>query len=509
MADIGQRQGGGGPWGDIYSFNPSHINHFVDQMYAEERQRQQLRQQQAQLLDNEFAKNVANIRDADVPDVTKKYGDWKLASQQAMRQKGGVPPEQQLDLLRKKAEIFKTINASKQGLQDEDELRKEVLKNPDQYDDNASTYLAVRRKTPIGGLSQYKDPNGNPIDLGNLDTYRYKGTQTDFSKIEKEAAGTPKQVFQEEKPLDGGLQMQITPYMYGNTPAQFYESYLGSLSQRKAGRDAAAMISATPPEVIGKVQEQYQSIPAERWKKMGVEKPQELVITPDDSQAQTFAKHKAQLYALNSEPKQGMPVYRENKAAVMAAQEAKERRMEGLKQANAKALIGMRHELKVGDEEEKDLWVDRYVDTATQEARQSGKKIQTTISDGTKVTGNPINVDPLLAKAVGIDAKNPGTVIVTEDGKYVPIFYETNGDGRAKVGGTGNYEVKRERSAPLTEMQVKVALGKTSGVKQMNKEAISAVRKTTGKNPLPAGKPRTVKQGGYTYQWNEASGKYE
>jgi hypothetical protein len=29
------------------------------------------------------------------------------------------------------------------------------------------------------------------------------------------------------------------------------------------------------------------------------------------------------------------------------------------------------------------------------------------------------------------------------------------------------------------------------------------------KYPLPAGKPRTVKQGGFTYTWNEQTGEYE
>jgi peptidoglycan hydrolase-like protein with peptidoglycan-binding domain len=362
------------PYGNIFYVQTPSIDRTVAQLQAEQKQREFLRQKQAAALDEEFAKNVANIRDADVDDVTKKYGEWKLANQQLMKQKGGVSPQQQLDLLRKKAEIYKVINASKLGLKEEEDLREGLMRKPDDFDDNAATFLAVRRKTPLTGLAQYKDDKGNPVNLADYNTYRYKGTDTDFSKIDREAAGTPKQVYQEEAPMDGGLQVKITPYMYGSTPLQYYQSYLGSLGKHRAGRDAEALASQIKPEVYTAVQEEYKAIPADTWKRMGVDKPQELVIDAGDSKADRLAKHQAQLYALNNQPKQGTPVFRNNLSAIDAQNfeqqkemqrmrdKAAERRL-GIAQTYKKSLIDYRNSgTKKGQEQVLEDWIQRSYD---------------------------------------------------------------------------------------------------------------------------------------------------
>jgi len=287
-----------GPFGDIFTPNTAATDRAAQILYAEQKQREAKQQAQNAALDEEFAKNLSGIRDADIPELTKYYTDWKLSNQQAMKQKGGVSPEQQLQILKKKADIYKVINGSKQRKQYEDEIGKGIVSNPDAYEDEAQMRLIEHRRTPLAQLSE--------LGADKYD-YRYKGTNTDFQKMLSTAAGQTKQVKAKEEPVDkDGLQTKVTPIMYGNTPLQFKESLLGALSLRKSGRDAAAIISQTPVEVIAQVNDKFKAIPLERWQAMGVDKPQELIIKGDETPAEKFAIHQAQLYALNNEPKEGI-----------------------------------------------------------------------------------------------------------------------------------------------------------------------------------------------------------
>jgi hypothetical protein len=72
------------------------------------------------------------------------------------------------------------------------------------------------------------------VNLRDPSTFRYKGSDTDFQKMFTTAAGTPKQSYQKEETLDGGLQTKYTPYQFGNSPAQYYESIVAGLGEREA-----------------------------------------------------------------------------------------------------------------------------------------------------------------------------------------------------------------------------------------------------------------------------------
>ncbi len=53
----------------------------------------------AYFYSNEFSKNLTGIRDVDTYELAKAYGDFKIANKAAMRQKDGVSPKQQMELL--------------------------------------------------------------------------------------------------------------------------------------------------------------------------------------------------------------------------------------------------------------------------------------------------------------------------------------------------------------------------------------------------------------------------
>lgn len=447
MAEIGQYPGAGRPWGNAFIVNTPRTDRFVQQMLVEQKQRDAIRQQQMQALDDEFAKNVANVRDIDIPEVQKAYGDYQNLYIGLMKKKGGATPEDRLNLLRAKGNMYKLINESKQLLTDEEDLRKEIMKNPDVFEDDAASILSVRRQTPLSKLRTpgiFKDAKGNPLNLLDYNTYRYKGPNFDFSNSLKDAQGLLRPVFQEEEALEGGLQSKITEYKFGNTPAQFYDKLLASLAERKAGRSAAAVVANTNPELIAQTQEAFKGIPPERWQKMGISQPQEIIITEEDTPQEVFAKHQAQLYAINNEPLKDTPKFVDNKAAIMKAQEEKERRMAALRNQMAENRIRLQQRLmqeakaaqNAGDKEGQELALNRFIN----EQFNAGQELQIgdKVSDGVTIDGKtyrgkfvsmPMSVSNKYKKAAVIGGKTvnvpPDYWFMTSDKKQIIPLYST------------------------------------------------------------------------------------
>lgn len=454
------------PFGDVFFPTTSHTDRLAQQFYAEEKQREAQERQMQDALDNEFSKNLTGIRDIDTDDLTKAYGDFKLANKAAMRQRDGVSPKQQMELLKKKAAMYDIINKSKTQKALEDDVLKGLgSKDRDNYEDNAHQTLAQSRATPLsklGGLYGYD--------------YSYKGTNTDFQKIDNLAIGQPKQVYAKEDLVDkDGIQTKITPYMFGNTPLQYYEGMLGALAERKAGRDAAILITKVPTEIIEKTQEAYLQIPIEKWEKMGVGKAQDLTITPNDSKAQAYAKHKAQLYALNNEPKEGVPTYRTNEAKKMAKEFANKKEMDAInfaqqKQlknidlANSKSLLKSREYYKANGEAADNLWVDNYLDRIEEETNSRKGGILGNIFSGILGDVKVVNPSNALYEALG----KPNKILLTKDGKYIVEYQRQKVDEKGEVVG---YETDPSRSGTFTRDDIKLSLGvKSVGKKSLPNE---------------------------------------
>lgn len=350
MPEFGQVPGGGRPYGNIFTVSTPHIDQLANQLYAEQKQREVVRQKQAQVLDEEFRKNVANIRDADIPEYTKKYNDYKLARQSLMRLKPGNQDkfiEQQMEAQRKLADVYSYGNASKRAKEEEEEMGKDYLKNPNNYDDNALGYLSTRRKLPLTQLNQYKvkgeDGKESVIDLSNPETFRYKGSNTDFGTILDKAIGQPKQVYSEEIKVDPeGRQTDVIPYTFGNTPAQVKDRLVASFALHQAARDAEHQWDTIPQKEKDETVAAFKAIPAEKWKKMGVDNPQDLLPKNGDNKAESLASLMAMQYALSNEPKQGTPLRRNNQAVIDERNFQQQKELEGMRQKNRVGLEAMK-----------------------------------------------------------------------------------------------------------------------------------------------------------------------
>ncbi len=150
---------------------------------------------------------------------------------------------------------------------------------------------------------------------------------------------------------------------------------------------------------------------------------------------------------------------------------ARQKAMQAIRNADARGLIRLRDDLKDADEATNDLWYDSFIDKLTQEAQAQPSKLYPGAGLGWEIP-----IDPFVAKGLSKDGSSPDKLIYTTDGKYVPVFYQRDGDGKLKYreGGGDAFPITNStKTAPIDRTQFKVSIGGKGGVKQLNKEMSS------------------------------------
>jgi hypothetical protein len=56
-----------------------HSDRVLEQIYADHKLREQQKFSDSKMLDEEYSKNISNVWDADIPEITKSYSDYKQA----------------------------------------------------------------------------------------------------------------------------------------------------------------------------------------------------------------------------------------------------------------------------------------------------------------------------------------------------------------------------------------------------------------------------------------------
>lgn len=226
------------PYGDIYKVPTTAVDNMANRLYAEQKQRELTQQNEAKLLDTEFSKNVSKLRDADIPEYTKKYQDYKNAKINLLKGKFKTNDDfikAQLDAQKAMADWGSLGAKSIQEKETEEQYAKAVMNDKTgRYDANAPKVLIERRKTPLSKFKQeITIPGTNtvvPIDLNDIDgLVKYKGQNTDFTKTFKDAQGV-RQVYGGEvtTPSNGGLTTTKTVYKAFNPPSKQFEILVNS-----------------------------------------------------------------------------------------------------------------------------------------------------------------------------------------------------------------------------------------------------------------------------------------
>lgn len=228
------------PYGNIFQVGTPYLDQLNDRLYAQQKLNEQRRYQQFQSLDDDFRRDVANIRKADIPDFTKAYQEYKNAKINLLKGNNGRnfdPMKAEQEANEKLAKAYSILNESATEKAWEKDLATKIHSNWKQYNDDATDLLKTRMQVPVGGLPTFtvKGRNGEDLNLYGDDAYRYKGN-FDFSKDIKGAFGNARELGVVDETTDPkALERTMAKYRGFNNPYQAYQILLNSLADpRKA-----------------------------------------------------------------------------------------------------------------------------------------------------------------------------------------------------------------------------------------------------------------------------------
>lgn len=472
MANEGSNQAVGNvPFGNAFLVETPYTDRITAALQSQQADRRKYQQQTTLATDEMMNKELANVRSADMGTVVDSYGKWKDISMKMLNPNVQANPKLYNDLqIQKNAALGQTmgaINRSAQLNAQAKEIVAERKTKPNSYVGDFGDRLAAFNNTPMDQLQNHPKYG----DLSNPDTFRAKGGQTDFAKLEAVAAGKPQPVAGAEKVEKiNDLQTRRTPTEFGNTPAQFLESMRGQLTQNIPNQEAAMNWENVTEQQRAAVDQQFAAIPPEKWLAMtGVAKPQVLTPTNPSNPAENYAAYRAKVYAINSAPRAGTPRMETNEQAKLGIQFDQRAAMEALREGNREKLAGMRHDWKTLDTKAKDDVMNGVVQGMLDEAKNNPRQYK---ASGGQITRQfEIPASTILKKEFSVpDDKNHPTLVdafrLSEDGKYVtPIFYKAGQTGSTRA-------VDMEISKPMTVEEFKTRASKAMfGVKEAAKEA--------------------------------------
>jgi hypothetical protein len=168
---------------------------------------------------------------------------------------------------------------------------------------------------------------------------------------------------------------------------------------------------------------------------------------------------------------------------------AREKQMAALNNAYHLGQIQFSHALSKADKQTQDLWIDDFVSDLPNKAIGD----ITYHSEGKTISGKTIPLTPVLESALKVNGTTADFLIATPDGNFRYGLYKRTTDANKNTTvdrdkSSGGYIVDQSSSRVLTPRDLKLAMGKQAGVKQMNSEMSKGVTQ-----------PKTYNVSGKTY----------
>lgn len=392
--------------------------------------------------------NPAGVRTQDINNgFLQKLDDWQ---RYYMENKGSIinpkTPEDRQKAIQHQSmyqDLQMDLNKSKEAAAHEMEYAKNILSGKANPTDN-DLKVAHAISAPIYSREHYKDDamtqpySLNDFDL-NVPTFDPK-QQEEFTKAARMGLTAGKTYDEQNLRRDKTTGQVFIPF----------EQTYSSDQLKTIGDKAASIFEGSRPAKIHYEHLMHDPnflIPANKAYQ-SVYGTNELVDTPKK------AAQADQIMAAKAERNQGEELKKDETLAFQ-----RDIYLEGLRQKNRIDLIAEREKAKSLGEKANDVWIDTYIYRVTEDSKDGKKGFF-----GAGKEGREIAIDPIIAKALTRDGKSPDKLIVTEDGKYVPIFYRYDKDGvlMKKEKGSVLPAVSETLSVPITKEQFKLALGSKS-----------------------------------------------
>ena len=469
-------------YGDIYQVPTSAIDNIANRLIRDQQQRELEKRQQDKALDDEFGKNIAGVKSIDIPEITKAYNDFKQAHIMLQKKGAKATPQDQMDVMIKKQNAFSEIAASKED-KEYWGMRAKDGKNNKRYNPNYQLVISEGLNTPT------KKRNRDLDDDKLLAKYAMPNIDKEIANAAGKGQEIELQVGVDEK---DPLKDKVEVFKTINPPNVFYNNLFTGLAARSDNKGFVRSVTDNmTDEEKEKLRVAYEAkIQDPKFKALYGETQPFPASAANTELGQAVALKTME--AVVNLPLQ--PVKSESK--INADRALTRKRAEGMadwkikeaiRQAGRRELLGMREAAKAAGEEANDLWIDQYLGGLENDAKAGGKTQTYKFNNGNIVEGYPIEVDPVMSKALGFDSKNQGRLMVTKDGKYVPMFYKTD-ENYEPIMKNGSYIIDGTKTNVLTQDAIKLALGGKAGVKQLNKEMTQ--QQPTGKKKEE--KPKTT-----------------
>lgn len=339
MAEVGDRPGGNGPWGNSFIVQTPNLDRVSQQINQQNADRKAYLEKEGQQTNELLNKELANVRSVDMGDVSDAYNKWKQLSQPLYFNKGlqNNPKkynQAQMEANAALGDVRAKINQSAQLNQFGKQMSANRLSKPDAYDDNAGSMISGLYNTPMSQVRNY-NLNGKTIDLTDPENYRYKGGNYDYSKLHAAATGKPVTHYDDGTTDASGIQTTQHGYQYGNTPSTYRDIYMGGLASNEANRGARASWTQHSPEELDQLDAAYQNSP--NWQKLGKTPDQLPAYNPSDPVGNE-ATYQAKKYLVGMNPSEAKAAVVTNRDALLNQQQHNRLQMEAVKQVNRSAL---------------------------------------------------------------------------------------------------------------------------------------------------------------------------
>jgi hypothetical protein len=467
--------GGGQAWGNIFTVRTPYIDQLGQHIYQQDQLRQLQQQKESDALDNQFSKEAANIRDADVNDYADMFNQYKQAKIGLMKMNPNnidskAYIQAQLDANRKLAAMSQFGNesiANKAALKEVNTQYGKDTKGI--YDRNAGNMISKATSLPS---SQWNTLGFDPTDN---ESYKYKANPDKWNKVLTGAIGKqPSKIEYDEKlPATEGLGTAHKTITGMSSPAQVSQT-LTTQSINNPGEFLRTYESQFPPERVAQITQDYNDKIANNpdspeyklYGENGVKLPQNGTLTEQQALANTLAMnymltHRANVTSVKNDY---------NKVGVMnkqqGFQQAQQARnfnqqdyLAGLRNNYSKSLYDYKQAKSAG---EQDNVLNKYIDNSYNagSTRLNGTNVTGINIDGKHYEGKVIDL-PVSVKKEFVNYNPDGTV------KSFPDAYYLTNDKKtiiplslgAKVS-TGGYQIHSE-SKPQDIQVLKAALSKS------------------------------------------------
>lgn len=479
-----------GNFGGIFQANTPVLDRVTQQLQQNYADRKAFLQKESQQTDELLNKELNNVRSIDTPDIIDAYNDYKDSKQKQLFNKGlqqnpKAYAAAQMDANAKYANLMGMINKSSQYNAFGKQLAANRLQKPDNYGDDTGDKLSTFYNTKMGDLAN-ATYNGKPVDLTNVDNYRYQGGNFDFSKLHTTAIGKPYNNYDDGTKDEAGVQTTQHGFQFGNTPGEFRNTYVGGLVGAEASRAArfAWNQHSASQQDLDQLDAAYQNSP--NWDKMRIP-PQPLPPYNPNDPIGNEATYQAKQYLVSMNPREVGNKTTVDRGALsnltaknrLSGQEV----MENIKEGNREKLAGMRHDWKTLDTAAQSQVLDETVGGMLDDATKSNQSIYTSVN-GNVSKRYEIKASPELKLAFPtVDAKGhkfPADAIQfdPQNKTVIPIYYKRDADGNISKSGK-TYAVDPDLSKPITMGEFKAVVGKTFfGTREAAKESKSGTTPT-------------------------------